>query len=120
MTTPTAGPRSLRFSPDELLQGMLASIEDAGFSDDAGRLATMFGDLATRFDLFAPMGAAATPGALDSALAKREARKVISRADGRYAISVAGRAQCVSCKRTLFNPQDRGQLEAAAKAFAAL
>lgn len=119
-TTPTTGPRSMRFSIEELLQGMFASIEQDGFSADADKLATIFGDLATQFALFAPVGGSATPGALEAALGKLEARNVLRRADGRYVFSVEGRAQCVSCKRTLFNQQDRGQLEEAAKLFGTL
>ncbi len=119
-TTPATGARSMRFSIDELLQGMFASIEQDRFSADPDQLATIFSDLAGRFDLFAPVGATATPGALEAALTKLESRNVIHRAEGQYVMSAEGRAQCVSCKRTLFNQQDRGQLEEAAKLFGTL
>jgi hypothetical protein len=118
--TTSISPRSMKFSLDELLQGMLATIEGDRFSDDPARLATMFGDLAGRFQLFAPLGTGVTPEALEAALAKLQGRNMLSRADGHYTFAVEGREKCVSCKRTLFNQSDRGELEEAAKIFAAL
>ena len=120
MTTPTTSPRSMRFSLDELLQGMLASVEQESFSDDSAKLAAMFGDLAGRFELFAPLGTGVTAEALEAAFMKLEGRKLLRREDGQYAFAIEGREKCVSCKRTLFNQKDRGELEEAAKVFAAL
>lgn len=110
----------MKFSLEELLQGMLATIEAEHFSDDPAKLATMCGDLAGRFQLFASLGTGVTAEALEAAFAKLEARKMLSRADGHYAFVIDGREKCVSLKRTLFNQADRGELEEAAKAFGAL
>jgi len=120
MTTPTISPRSMKFSLDELLQGMLASIDQESFSDDAGKLAAMFGELAGRFNLFAPLGTSVTSEALEGALAKLESRNLLRREGGQYAFAIEGREKCVSCKRTLFNTADRGELEEAAKVFSTL
>lgn len=120
MTTPSTSPRSMKFSLDELFQGMLATMEGESFSDDSAKLATMFGDLAARIELFAPLGTGVTGEALEAALAKLEGRNMLSRADGKYTFAVEGREKCVSCKRTLFNQADRGSLEEAAKALASL
>lgn len=120
MTTPTITPRSMKFSLDELLQGMLATIDGESFSDDPAKLATMFGDLAGRFQLFAPLSTGVTGEALEAALAKLQGRNMLARADGRYTFAVEGREKCVSCKRTLFNTADRGELEEAAKIFGTL
>lgn len=120
MTTPTTSPRSMKFSLDELLQGMLASIEEDSFSDDAAKLAATFGDLAGRFTLFAPLSTGVSSEALEAALAKLESRNVLKREGGKYAFGIEGRDKCVSCKRTLFNQADRGELEEAAKVFSTL
>ncbi len=120
MTTPVISPRSMKFSLDELLQGMLATIDGESFSDDSAKLATMFGELAGRFELFAPLGTGVTGEALEAALTKLQGRSMLSRADGHYTFAVEGREKCVSCKRTLFNLADRGALEEAAKAFGTL
>ena len=120
MTTPAISPRSMKFSLDELLQGMLASIEQDGFSDDAAKLAAMFGDLAGRFTLFAPLSTGVSTEALESALGKLESRGLLRHEDGRYTFAIEGREKCVSCKRTLFNTADRGELEEAAKVFSTL
>lgn len=118
MTTPDA--RSMRFSLDEVLAGMLATVEADHFSDDPARLAALIERLAGQFTLFAPLAHGVDAAALGQALATLEQRKCIQHADGQYALSAEGRAQCVGSKRTLFNKQDREQLEEAAREFATL
>ena len=44
----------MRFSLNEVLSGMLASLESDHFTDDATSLAASFEDLAAQFTLFAP------------------------------------------------------------------
>ena len=121
MTTPSGtGPASMRYQLHEVLVGMLASIEAESFGDDAQKLATMFEDLAARFPLFAPLAAAVDPAAIQDALHTLEANKFIEHREGRYVLTPAGRAHCVSTKRTLFNQSDREQLEGSARSFDAL
>jgi hypothetical protein len=107
----------MRYSLDEVLSGMLATIESNDFSDDAPAIAAAFEGLAGKFEIFAPMAAGVDPGAVTAALQAMEAKAILKRADGRYVLSAEGRAQCVSSKRTLFNKKDLDQLEEAARAF---
>ncbi len=108
----------MKFTLNEVLQGMLASIEADSFTDDATRLAAMFEGLATSVPLFAPMAAGVDPQAVAQALESLEKKGVLAHADGKYSLTETGRATCVSGKRTLFNKGDQEQLEAAAKTFA--
>ena len=45
---------SMKFSPDELLSGMLATVEGANFTSDAERLRASFAKIAADFPLLAP------------------------------------------------------------------
>ena len=109
---------SMRFSFQELLAGMLATLGTDEFPDDAARLQTVFNKIAGEFPLFAPF--AATDDAVAQALSALEAKQALTRGEGRYALTLTGRAHCVSSKRTLFNKGDRDQLEGAAQIFATL
>ena len=108
----------MKFTLNEVLQGMLASVEQDTFTDDAARLAKMFEGLAGTVPLFAPMAAGVDPQAVASALKSLEEKAILTHADGTYTLTESGRAQCVSGKRTLFNKRDQEQLEAAAATFA--
>lgn len=116
----TSANQSMKFSLDEVLQGMLASVEQDTFTDDTTRLASMFEGLATTAPLFAPMAAGVDPQAVASALKKLEDKAILKHTDGTYMLTDSGRAHCVSGKRTLFNKGDQEQLEAAAKVFATI
>lgn len=120
MTTASSGSQSMKFALHEVLQGMLASVEQDTFTDDVTRLAAMFEGLATTVPLFAPLAAGVDPQAVAHALKALEDKAILAHADGKYTLTEAGRAHCVSGKRTLFNRGDQEQLEAAAKMFAAL
>jgi hypothetical protein len=109
----------VRYSLNEVLSGMLATIESNEFPDDATALAATFEQLATQFPMFAPMAAGVDPAAIAEALQAMEDKAILKHADGRYVLSAEGRARCVSSKRTLFGPQDVEQLEQAARAFSA-
>ncbi len=118
MTTPSGpGPQSMRFALHEVLSGMLASTERDSFTDDAPRLATMFEGLAAEYPLFAPLAAGVDPEAVAQALATLEAKGFLEHADGAYVLTEAGRAHCVTSKRTLFNQGARAELEGAARIF---
>jgi hypothetical protein len=107
----------MRFTLPEVLSGMLASTDQDTFTDDPGRLATMFEDLATRFALFAPLATAVDADAMAGALLDLESGGLLEHADGRYTLTDAGRAHCIRSKRTLFNKADIDQLEQAALVF---
>jgi len=66
----SSGAASMRFSLDEVLSGMLASIESDSFTDDTTRLASMFEGLAGEFTLFAPLASGVDPQAVVNALTK--------------------------------------------------
>lgn len=110
----------MKFTLNEVLSGMLASVEQDTFTDDVKRLAAMFEGLASTVPLFAPMAAGVDPEAVASALKTLEDKAILTHAGGAYTLTEAGRAHCVSGKRTLFNRGDQEQLETAAKTFAAL
>ena len=107
----TQGPVSMRFALHEVLAGMLASAEATSFADDADRLASMFESLAVQFPLFAPLAAGVDAAAVTHALQTLEQKGFVSHPAGQYLLTAAGRAHCVSSKRTLFNQGDRTQLE---------
>ena len=106
---------SMRFSPQEIVAGMLATLEGDNFTDEAGALKTVFGRVAGEFPLFA--GLATDEGAAAKALQALETSGVLTRTGG-YVLSVSGRAHCISSKRTLFNRGHVVQLEGAALVFA--
>jgi hypothetical protein len=110
---------SMRYSLDEVLSGMLASLEGDEFPDDPAEVAAAFEGLAAEFPMFAPMAAGVDPEAVADALKSMEAKAILKRGEGKYILTAEGRAQCVSSKRTLFNRRDVEQLEAAAKVFSA-
>lgn len=118
MTTASSGSNSMKFTLNEVLQGMLASVEQDTFTDDAARLAKMFEGLATTVPLFAPMAAGVDPQAVAGALKTLEDKAILTHGEGTYTLTETGRAHCVSGKRTLFNKRDQEQLEAAAATFA--
>ena len=107
----------MRFALHEVLSGMLASIEQDSFTDDVHRLAVMFESLATSVPLFAPMAAGVDPDAVAHALTTLEEKGYLQHSEGRYILTEAGRAHCITSKRTLFNQRDREQLEEAARTF---
>ena len=107
----------MRFTVNEVLAGMLASTDHTIFTDDTQRLATMFEDLAGRFPLFAPLANAVDANAVAAALAQLEGKSFLQHADGTYVLTDAGKAHCLSSKRTLFNRGDIEQLNEAAKVF---
>lgn len=117
MTTATSTNHSMRFSPDELLAGMLATVEGSGFPADQATLQTVFAKIAAEFPLLAPFNL--SDDAVARAIAVLEGRKSLVRDGERYTLTTDGRAACVSSKRTLFNRDDREQLEGAAAIFSA-
>lgn len=110
----------MRFEINEVLSGMLATIDKESFTDDAARLAAMFEGLSGRFTLFAPFQTGVDAKAVGDALAKLEQKHYIEHGTGEYTLTEEGRAHCVSSKRTLFNQGDREQLEGAAAEFSTL
>ena len=117
MTTIT--PKSLRFSLEEVLAGMLATLEGDHFSDDTAALAASFETLASQFTLFAPFAGAVAPDAVGKAFGSLEAKSHLGREPGKYVLTAEGRVHCISTKRTLFNRADCEQLEAATHIFQA-
>lgn len=121
MTQP--GPKSMRYSLDEVLSGMLASITAEGFTDDTRKLGEVFKALSEAHPLlasFAAVGGESDFSALLSGALQRLAdKKILEHNPGRYSLTVPGRAACVRSKQTLFNARDVTQLEAAAGDFEA-
>ncbi len=120
---PESGPQSMRYTIDEVLSGMLASIERDDFTDDSQRLGEVFKGLSQEASLFAPFAALA--GEADfSAVLERALQALVSNGHlqhepGRYQMTAAGRARCVTSKRTLFSAGDINDLEAGARYFEA-
>ena len=114
MTTASSG-ASMRFAPQELLSGMLATLQGDSFTDNTDTLHATFIKVGTDFPLLARF--AAEDNAASVALSALETSGVITRGDGRYSLSPQGRASCVSSKRTLFSKADTAQLEGAALIF---
>ena len=118
---PESGPRSMRYTLDEVLSGMLASIERDEFTDDHQRLGEAFRGLSQEAPLFAPFAAVA--GEADfSAVLENTLQTLVSdghlqHEKGRYQLTSAGRARCVTSKRTLFSAGDIKDLEAGARYF---
>lgn len=117
MTDAAAGQPSMRHELSEVLSGMLASLAGDGFTDDTQRLAAMFEQLGTRFPMFAPLAGGVDPAAVGEALRILEGKNYIEHGEGRYNLTVKGRAHCVSSKQTLFNRRDAEQLQEAARVF---
>ena len=115
----SSNPRSMRFSLNEVLSGMLASLDSDHFTDDAASLAASFEHLAAQFTLFAPFAGKLDPEAVNKALASMESKAYLAHEPGQYKLTNDGRAHCVSSKRTLFNKADCEQLEAATAIFQA-
>ncbi|MDO8751209.1 MAG: hypothetical protein Q7K03_08715 [Dehalococcoidia bacterium] len=119
--TQGSGPRSMRYSIDEVLSGMLASITRNEFTDDVARLGAVFKTLSAKHSLLAPFAAVGGEAdfsvVLKDALQKLVNKEFIHHEPGRYALTPKGRASCVSSKRMLFKATDVGQLEATACDF---
>lgn len=118
---PETGVRSMRFGIDEVLSGMLASIEKDHFTDDHAALGETFKGLAEQGPLFAPFAALAGEPDFSATLARALDALVaggqLEHPPGRYRLTAVGRARCVTSKRTLFNASDIRDLEAGAKYF---
>lgn len=113
--------QTMRYSLDEVLSGMLASMTHDQFTDDTQRLGAIFKALSAKHALLAPFAAVGGESdfsaLLEGALQKLVDRKLLSREAGRYVLTAKGRAACVSSKQVLFNRSDVGLLEAAALDF---
>lgn len=111
----------MRYTVDEVLSGMLASIERDHFTDDTQALGEIFKGLAALGPLFAPFGALA--GGPDfSAILERTLETLVKgghleHPPGRYRLTPVGRARCITSKRTLFSANDIRDLEAGALYF---
>jgi hypothetical protein len=111
----------MRYSMDEVLSGMLASIERDYFTDDPEALGEVFKGLAALGPLFAPFGAI-TGGDDFSAILQSSLETLVKdghleHPPGRYRLTPVGRARCVTSKRTLFSTGDIAALEAGARYF---
>jgi hypothetical protein len=119
-----AGPQSMRYTIDEVLTGMLSSINLDYFTDDHQKLGEIFKDLSKNHPMLARYAAISGEGdfsaVLRDALQKMVDRKLLQHETGKYFLTAENRAQCVRIKRTLFNAADVQQVEAAAKDFDAL
>jgi hypothetical protein len=113
----------MRYTIDEVLSGMLASLERDTFTDDSQRLGEVFKGLAHEAPLFAPFAALAGEAdfsaVLEGALQALVSDGHLEHAAGRYQLTSAGRARCITGKRTLFNAGDIADLEAGARYFEA-
>ena len=118
---PSPGPQSMRHTIAEVLSGMLASLERDTFTDDSQRLGEVFKGLAREAPLFAPFAAVAGEGdfsaVLEGALQALVSDGHLEHDAGRYRLTSAGRARCITSKRTLFNASDIADLEAGARYF---
>lgn len=118
---PETGVRSMRYTLDEVLAGMLASIERDHFTDDTQKLGVIFKGLSEQSALFAPFGALGDESdfsaAVEKALGTLERDGHLEHPPGRYRLTPVGRARCVAGKRTAFNASDIKDLEAGAVYF---
>ena len=117
MTSVSSTNPSMRFSLDEVLSGMLASIKSDTFTDDGVRIASVFEKLAKEFPLCAPMAAAVDPSAAQGVLDKLVHKDWLLHKEGQYELTAIGRGQCVGSKKMLFSQVHMAELEAAAKVF---
>jgi hypothetical protein len=113
----------MRYTIDEVLSGILASIEQDSFTDDSQRLGEVFKGLSHEAPLFAPFaavtGEADFSAVLEGALQTLVSNGHLEHGEGRYQLTPAGRARCITSKRTLFNASDIADLEAGARYFEA-
>jgi len=111
----------MRYTIDEVLSGMFASIERDMFTDDPERLGEAFKELSEQASIFAPFGAlvgeADFSAVLEGTLQTLVNSGHLERQPGRYHLSEPGRARCITSKRTLFNASDIKDLEAGARYF---
>jgi hypothetical protein len=111
----------MRYTLDEVLSGILASIEKDYFTDDVEKLGEIFKGLSELSALFAPFGALAGESdfsaAVKKALENLEKDGHLEHPPGRYRLTPVGRARCVATKRTAFNASDIKDLEAGALIF---
>jgi hypothetical protein len=111
----------MRYTVDEVLSGMLASIGRDHFTDDTQALGEIFKGLATQGPLFAPFAALADGPdfsvTLQRALETLVKNGHLEHSPGRYRLTPVGRARCVTSKRTLFSSGDIRDLEAGAHYF---
>jgi hypothetical protein len=111
----------MRYTIDEVLSGMLASVERDTFTDDTQRLGEVFKGLAHEAPLFAPFAAVAGEAdfsaVLEGALQTLVNDGLLEHGAGSYQLTSAGRARCITSKRTLFNAGDITDLEAGARYF---
>jgi hypothetical protein len=111
----------MRFTIDEVLSGMLATIERDHFTDDPTKLGETFKGLATVGTLFAPFQALAGEqdfsAVVASTLEKLVKNGYLEHPTGRYRLTPVGKARCVTSKRTLFNASYIRDLETGAKYF---
>lgn len=118
---PESGPKSMRYRIEEVLSGMLASIERDEFSDDTQKLGALFKELSHQAPLFAPYAALAGETDFSAVLASALQTLVndghLAHEPGRYLLTAPARARCITSKQTLFNAGDRKDLETAARYF---
>ena len=118
---PESKAQSMRFSIDEVLSGMLATVERDHFTDDPAKLGEIFKGLAQVGPLFAPFAALAGEpdfsAVVDNALQKLVKNGYLEHPAGRYRLIPEGRARCITSKRTLFNAGDIRDLETGARYF---
>lgn len=118
---PGQGPQSMRYTIDEVLSGILASIERDSFTDDSQRLGEVFKGLSQESMLFAPFaavgGEADFSAVLEGALQTLVRNGHLEHSADRYILTPPARARCITSKRTLFNARDMADLEAGARYF---
>jgi hypothetical protein len=110
-------PQSMRYTLSEVLSGMLAGTTRDDFTLEPERLASIFEDLAGRFELFAPFAASVDEHAVSAALDELARGGYIERDGARFTLTENGRVKCVGSKRTLFNRTDMTELEQASAVF---
>ena len=115
---------SMRYRPDEVVSGMLASVELDSFTSDLNTLGEVFKELGERFLMFRAFASAdprvsLAPAAQDALKALVGGGFVQHEAGQRYVLTPQGRAHCITSKQTLFNRADVAQLEEAARLFEA-
>ena len=117
------GPRSMRYSPDEILAGLFATLERNSFTDDTDRLGAIFKELGQTYSLLSPFAAAQGEAdfsaVLGKGLEKLVSKKWLNHEHGTYSLTEEGRASSLGSKRTLFNKGDIEQLDSLAIAFEA-
>jgi hypothetical protein len=111
----------MRYTIDEVLSGVLASIELDSFTDNSQRLGEVFKGLSQESTLFAPFAAVGGEtdfsAVLEGALKTLVSNGHLEHGTDRYLLTPAARARCITSKRTLFNAGDMADLEAGARYF---